>query len=115
MNKMNNNTLTGNDNEVLKLLFKDTYSDNMSSEAMNLLAENYTGSNRFKDRMRDFKVQRWTTGKNWSVFGSKGGRIPVVELLTDWMNLGLITKKIVADSIVIKKYEDTIEQDARRK
>jgi hypothetical protein len=33
-------------------------------------------------------------------------------MLVDWMEMGLITEKIVNDSLVIKKYEDAIEQDA---
>ena len=107
-----NLTWTGNDNGILKLLFEDSYTDDMSNEAMNLLAEDYAGSKRFKDRMRNFKVQRWASGKNKSVFGSSGGRIPVDGILVDWMELGLITEKIVNDSLVIKKYEDAIEQDA---
>jgi hypothetical protein len=107
-----NLTWTGNDNSVLKLLFKESYTDDMSNEAMNLLAEDYAGSKRFKDRMRNFKVQRWVSGENKSVFGSSGGRIPIDGMLVDWMELGLITEKIVNDSLVIKKYEDAIEQDA---
>ena len=105
-------TWTGNDNEVLKLLFAESYTDDMSNEAMNLLVEGYAGSKRFQDRLRDFKVQRWTSGENKSVFGSVGGRIPFEDMLKDWMELGLITKKIVNDSLVIKKYEDAIEKDA---
>ena len=107
-----NMTWTGNDNDVLKLLFKESYLDDMSNEAMNLLAEDYAGSKRFQDRMRNFKVQRWAYGKNKSVFGSAGGRIPIDGMLIDWMELGLITEKIVNDSLVIKKYEDAIEKDA---
>ena len=106
---------TGNDNEVLKLLFAGSYTDDMSNEAMNLLAKDYSGSKRFQDRMRNFKVQRWTSGDNKSVFGSVGGRIPFEDMLKDWMDLGLITEKIVNDSLVIKKYEDAIEKDATKK
>ena len=106
---------TGNDNEVLKLLFAESYTDDMSNEAMNLLAKDYSGSKRFQDRMRNFKVQRWTSGDNKSVFGSVGGRIPFEDMLKDWMDLGLITEKIVNDSLVIKKYEDAIEADATKK
>jgi len=105
-------TWTGNDNEVLKLLFAESYTDDMSNEAMNLLVEGYAGSKRFQDRLRNFKVQRWTSGENKSVFGSVGGRIPFEDMLKDWMDLGLITEKIVNDSLVIKKYEDAIEKDA---
>ena len=108
-------TWTGNDNEVLKLLFAESYTDDMSNEAMNLLVEGYAGSKRFQDRMRNFKVQRWTSGDNKSVFGSVGGRIPFEDMLKDWMDLGLITEKIVNDSLVIKKYEDAIEKDATKK
>lgn len=108
-------TWTGNDNEVLKLLFAESYTDDMSNEAMNLLVEDYAGSKRFQDRMRNFKVQRWTSGENKSVFGSVGGRIPFEDMLKDWMDLGLITEKIVNDSLVIKKYEDAIEKDATKK
>jgi len=106
---------TGNDNEVLELLFAESYTDDMSNEAMNLLAKDYSGSKRFQDRMRNFKVQRWTSGDNKSVFGSVGGRIPFEDMLKDWMDLGLITEKIVNDSLVIKKYEDAIEKDATKK
>ena len=106
---------TGNDNAVLKLLFAESYTDDMSNEAMNLLAKDYSGSKRFQDRMRNFKVQRWTSGDNKSVFGSVGGRIPFEDMLKDWMDLGLITEKIVNDSLVIKKYEDAIEKDATKK
>ena len=109
------NTWTGNDTSVLELLFKESYLDDMSNEAMNLLAEDYAGSKRFQDRMRNFKVQRWTSGKNNSVFGSVGGRIPFDGMLIDWMEMGLITEKIVNDSLVIKKYEDAIEKDATKK
>jgi hypothetical protein len=108
-------TWTGNDNDVLGLLFKESYLDDMSNEAMNLLAEDYAGSKRFQDRMRNFKVQRWTSGKNNSVFGSVGGRIPFDGMLIDWMEMGLITEKIVNDSLVIKKYEDAIQKDATKK
>ena len=108
-------TWTGNDNDVLKLLFEESYTDDMSNEAMNLLAEEYASSTRFKDRMKNFKVQRWSTGGNFSIFGSKGGRIPFEDMLRDWMDLGLITQKIVDDSLVIRHYEQTIEKDATKK
>jgi hypothetical protein len=108
-------TWTGNDTSVLELLFKESYLDDMSNEAMNLLAEDYAGSKRFQDRMRNFKVQRWTSGKNNSVFGSVGGRIPFDGMLIDWAEMGLITEEIVNDSLVIKKYEDAIEKDATKK
>ena len=107
-----NSTWTGNDNDVLELLFEDSYTDDMSNEAMNLLVQDYAGSKRFRDRLKNFKVQRWTSGKNNSVFGSVGGRIPFDGMLIDWMEMGLITEKIVNDSLVIKKYEDAIEKDA---
>jgi len=110
-----NSTWTGNDTSVLELLFKESYLDDMSNEAMNLLVEDYAGSKRFQDRLRNFKVQRWTSGDNKSVFGSVGGRIPFEDMLKDWMDLGLITEKIVNDSLVIKKYEDAIEKDATKK
>ena len=109
------NTWTGNDTSVLELLFKESYLDDMSNEAMNLLAEDYAGSKRFQDHMRNFKVQRWAYGKNKSVFGSVGGRIPFDGILIDWAEMGLITEKIVNDSLVIKKYEDAIEKDATKK
>ena len=94
-------TWTGNDHDVLKLLFTDTYSDNMSTEVMNTLAEDYAGSTRFKDRMRDFTVRRWVQSNN----------VPFEDMLTDWMELGLITEKIVKDSLIIKNYEDSIAVD----
>ena len=105
-------TWTGNDKGVLKLLFDESFTDDMSNEAMNLLTEEYASSTRFKDRMRTFKVQRWMTGKNLSVFGSSGGRIPVESMLMDWVEAGFINEKVMNDSLVIKKYEDAIEQDA---
>jgi len=94
-------TWTGNDHDVLKLLFTDTYSDNMSKELMNALAEDYSGSTRFKDRMRKFTVRRWVQSNN----------VPFEDMLTDWMELGLITEKIVKDSLIIKNYEDSIAVD----
>lgn len=94
-------TWTGNDHGVLKLLFNDSYSDNMSKELMNALAEDYSGSTRFKDRMRDFTVRRWVQSNN----------VPFEDMLTDWMELGLITEKIVKDSLIIKNYEDSIAVD----
>jgi hypothetical protein len=94
-------TWTGNDHGVLKLLFTDTYSDNMSKELMNALAEDYSGSTRFKDRMRKFTVRRWVQSNN----------VPFEDMLTDWMELGLITEKIVKDSLIIKNYEDSIAVD----
>ena len=94
-------TWTGNDHGVLKLLFDDTYSDNMSKELMNALAEDYSGSTRFKDRMRKFTVRRWVQSNN----------VPFEDMLTDWMELGLITEKIVKDSLIIKNYEDSIAVD----
>ena len=109
-----NLTWTGNDNKILKLLFDLTYTDDMTTEAMNLLditTRIPQKTKRFKDRMKNFKVQRWTFGKNKSVFGSVGGRIPVDGMLVDWMELGFITEKIVNDSLVVKIYEDAIEQD----
>ena len=94
-------TWTGNDHGVLKLLFTDTYSDNMSKELMNALAEDYSGSTRFKDRMRKFTVRRWVQSNN----------VPFEDMLTDWKELGLITEKIVKDSLIIKNYEDSIAVD----
>ena len=94
-------TWTGNDHGVLKLLFDDTYSDNMSKELMNALAEDYSGSTRFKDRMRKFTVRRWVQSNN----------VPFEDMLTDWKELGLITEKIVKDSLIIKNYEDSIAVD----
>jgi hypothetical protein len=109
------NTWTGNDIDVLELLFKDTCIDKMGRKAMNILAEDYAGSTRFTDRMRNFRVLRWKTKDNKLTTKSCAGRIPFDDMLNDWMEIGLVTDKIVDDSHIIKKYEDAIEQDVTAK
>lgn len=91
-------TWTGNDHAVLKKLFADTYTDSMSTEAMNTLVEKYADSSKFTDRLRKFTVQRWTKSKN----------VPFEDMLVDWLELQLVTPEIVDNSIKIKKYEDSV-------
>tara|TARA_B110001454_G_scaffold160636_1_gene150052 strand:- start:1353 stop:1805 length:453 start_codon:yes stop_codon:yes gene_type:complete len=108
-------TWTGNDIDVLELLFTETCIDNMSREAMNILAEDYAGSTRFKDRMKNFKVLRWKTKGKKLTTKSCAGRIPFDDMLNDWMEIGLVSDKVVDDSLTIRKYENAIEQDVTAK
>jgi hypothetical protein len=87
----------------------------MSNEAMNLLAEDYAGSTRFKDRMKNFRVLRWKADGKKLTTESCAGRIPFDDMLNDWMEIGLVTDKIVDDSLTIRKYENAIEQDVTAK
>jgi hypothetical protein len=101
------NTWTGNDHKILNILFKDTALQKMGSVAMNGLVCEYTGSTRFVDRCKDMTVVRWISDETGDRL-----RIPFEDMLKDWMDLGLITEKIVNESLIIKKYEDAIEKDA---
>jgi hypothetical protein len=103
------NTWTGNDHKILNILFKDTALQKMGSVAMNGLVCEYTGSTRFVDRCKDMTVVRWISDETGDRL-----RIPFEDMLNDWMDIGLITEKIVNESLIIKKYEDVIEKDARR-
>jgi len=91
-------TWTGNDHAVLKKLFDDSYTDSMSADTINTLVEKYADSNKFTDRLRKFTVQRWSKSKN----------VPFEDMLVDWLELKLVTPKIVDNSIKIKKYEDSV-------
>ena len=91
-------TWTGNEHAVLRKLFADSYTDNMSSDKMNALVEKYADSTKFTDRLRKFTVQRW----------SKSNNVPFEDMLVDWLELKLVTPEIVDNSIQIKKYEDSV-------
>ena len=91
-------TWTGNEHAVLKKLFADTYTDRMSTDAINTLVEKYADSDKFTDRLRKFTVQRW----------SKSNNVPFEDMLVDWLELKLVTPEIVDNSIQIKKYEDSV-------
>ena len=91
-------TWTGNEHAVLKKLFDDSYTDSMSADTINTLVEKYADSNKFTDRLRKFTVQRWSKSKN----------VPFEDMLVDWLELKLVTPKIVDNSIKIKKYEDSV-------
>jgi len=105
-NMPNPGNLTGNDNEVLKILFEESYTDNMGHEAMNFLVEEYAGSSRFVDRLKDMTVIRWGSNEN-----EDKGRIPVDVMLQDWYQIGLITEQILKDSLIVRKYEQAIATD----
>ena len=91
-------TWTGNEHAVLRKLFADSYTDNMSSDKMNTLVEKYADSTKFTDRLRKFTVQRW----------SKSNNVPFEDMLTDWMELKLIDQDQVKDGVIIKNYEDSV-------
>ena len=91
-------TWTGNEHAVLRKLFADSYTDNMSSDKMNALVEKYADSTKFTDRLRKFTVQRW----------SKSNNVPFEDMLTDWMELKLIDQDQVKDGVIIKNYEDSV-------
>tara|TARA_B110000908_G_C10250485_1_gene451681 strand:+ start:2094 stop:2489 length:396 start_codon:yes stop_codon:yes gene_type:complete len=95
------NTWTGNARNELKKLFDDSYTDEMASDTMNNLVKKYASTHKFSDRMRQFTVLRWSKSKN----------IPFEDMLNDWMELGLITKQNINDSLIIKNYEDSVAVD----
>ena len=106
-------TWTGNDREVLKLLYQDSYTDDMSNTALNLLVEEYAGSKRFQDRMKEFKVQRWLADEKHTE--GSGGNIPFEDMLQDWYECGFISERILKDSLTIRHYEQAIAQDVNIK
>ena len=95
------NTWTGNARTELKKLFDDSYTDEMASDTMNNLVKKYASTHKCSDRMRQFTVLRWSKSKN----------IPFEDMLNDWMELGLITKQNINDSLIIKNYEDSVAVD----
>lgn len=99
-------TWTGNDNEVLKLLFSETVPDKMGPEAMNMLVEEYAGSDRFVDRLKNMTVVRWLSAED-----EDKGMIPFEDLLRDWYEIGLIPEQTLKDSLVVRKYEQAIATD----
>jgi len=111
MPKVNN--LTGNSTEVLQNLLEETVIGVMSKKAMNALVEEYTGSTRFTDRCKDMTVVRWSRGKgNAQGFdGGNTGGIPFDSLLKDWADIGLISEKVLTDSLIVRKYEQAIVMD----
>jgi len=100
------NTWTGNDYKILEILFHDTATHDMGSEAMNFLVEEYAGSTRFVDRLKDMKVIRWMSDETGDI-----GRIPFDDLLKDWYEVGLLPEQVLRDSVVVRKYEQAIATD----
>ena len=96
-----NKTWTGNDHGVLKLLFEDSYIDTLSVNDMSILAEKYTGKKRFGGRLLPHTVIRW----------KKSNNIPFEDMMTDWVELGLLTGDVADTSSKIKHYEDAIAVD----
>tara|TARA_R110000803_G_scaffold55979_2_gene113082 strand:+ start:1591 stop:1926 length:336 start_codon:yes stop_codon:yes gene_type:complete len=78
----------------------------MPTDAMNTLVEDYTGSTRFVDRCKDMTVVRWSTDAP-----ARPGMIPFDDLLKDWAEIGLISDKILAESLIVRKYEQAIATD----
>jgi len=58
-------------------------------------------------------VVRWSRGKgNAQGFdGGNTGGIPFDDLLKDWAEIGLITEKVLTDSLIVRKYEQAIVMD----
>ena len=110
---INKVSLSGNSEEVLQELYAETTSGVMPTEAMNKLVSEYTGSTRFVDRCKDMTVVRWSRGKgNVNGFDSNtAGGIPHDDLLKDWAEIGLITEKVLAESLIVRKYEQAIATD----
>jgi len=111
--KTNNRIRTGNSVEVLHELFKETEMSVMGKKAMNALVEEYTGSNRFTNRLKTMYVIRWT-----QVAPARPSWIPFEDLLHDFAEVGLINEKVLTDSLIVRKYEqaiigDTVIKDAR--
>ena len=111
MPKVNN--LTGNSDEVLRNLYAETTTGTMPTDAMNKLVTDYTGSTRFVDRCKDMTVVRWSRGKGTTQgFDSNtAGGIPFDSLLKDFAEIGLISEKILTDSLIVRKYEQAIVMD----
>jgi hypothetical protein len=103
---MNNVSLSGNSDEVLQELYAETVTNLMPTDAMNTLVEEYTGSTRFVDRCKDMTVVRWSTDAP-----ARPGMIPFDDLLKDWAEIGLISDKVLAESMIVRKYEQAIVMD----
>ena len=103
---MNNVSLSGNSEEVLQELYAETVTSLMPTDAMNTLVEDYTGSTRFVDRCKDMTVVRWSTDAP-----ARPGMIPFDDLLKDWAEIGLISDKVLAESLIVRKYEQAIVMD----
>lgn len=103
---VNNTFLTGNSEEVLRELYAETVTSLMPTDAMNTLVEDYTGSTRFVDRCKDMTVVRWC-----SEAPARPGMIPFDDLLKDWAEIGLITEQVLAESLIVRKYEQAIVTD----
>lgn len=103
---MNNVSLSGNTDEVLRELYAETVTSLMPTDAMNTLVEEYTGSTRFVDRCKDMTVVRWSTDAP-----ARPGMIPFDDLLKDWAEIGLISDKILAETLIVRKYEQAIATD----
>ena len=110
---INNVSLSGNSEEVLRDLYAETNTGTMPTDAMNKLVTDYTGSTRFVDRCKDMTVVRWSRGKgNAQGFDSStAGGIPFDDLLKDWAEIGLISEKVLTDSLIVRKYEQAIVMD----
>ena len=103
---MNNVSLSGNSDKVLQELYAETVTSLMPTDAMNTLVEDYTGSTRFVDRCKDMTVVRWSTDAP-----ARPGMIPFDDLLKDWAEIGLISDKVLAESLIVRKYEQAIVTD----
>ena len=103
---MNNVSLSGNTDEVLREVYAETVTSLMPTDAMNTLVEEYTGSTRFVDRCKDMTVVRWSTDAP-----ARPGMIPFDDLLKDWAEIGLISDKILAETLIVRKYEQAIATD----
>jgi len=103
---MKTDNLTGNSVEVLQNLFEETEFDVMGKDAMNSLVEEYTGSPRFNDRLKNMYVIRWVPSSDGA-----GNLIPFGDLLRDFAEIGLISEKVLADSLIVRKYEQAIVAD----
>jgi|TARA_B110000908_G_scaffold151316_1_gene185950 hypothetical protein len=110
---INNVSLSGNSEEVLRDLYAETNTGTMPTDAMNKLVTDYTGSTRFVDRCKDMTVVRWSRGKGSAQgFDSNtAGGIPFDDLLKDWAEIGLISEKVLTDSLIVRKYEQAIVMD----
>lgn len=51
-------------------------------------------------------VVRWSTDAP-----ARPGMIPFDDLLKDWAEIGLISDKILAESLIVRKYEQAIVTD----
>jgi hypothetical protein len=103
---INNVSLSGNSEEVLRELYAETVTRLMPTDAMNTLVEDYTGSTRFVDRCKDMTVVRWLDEAP-----ARPGMIPFDDLLKDWAEIGLISDKVLAESLIVRKYEQAIATD----